>query len=297
MAVRKLEKVDKSLARLKRVSDLFVEGKEVVLQEDPVVMVWVNKLNSFEDDEARRDGLAFRSLQMIQIERSDGEHPAVASLVADYESNDRQGRADILANLYSQEDLLHAMDEVDSTEKWQERGELIRRGELLDGANLDVESSQALVEESAAYFKEVQTELERRTKERSQEFVRMPEPSLRDDFLKKAAETVSISTFIRERDVTSIYYALRNCESSVPGSHGSCAHERLLEAREQVLDLPDGLVKAVQSALEELDISPREAGNSDAPTPSSGQSEQPSEQEESPASTPMVTSLASLPLR
>lgn len=289
-------RLDPSLMRLKRVSDLFVEGRELVLQDDPLVMVWVHKLNSFEDEDARQDGLSFRSIRLLNIEKTGDDHPAVAPLMLEFEAADHEGRAEMLANLYSQDDLVGAMDDVDSEERWQDRSEMLRRSDALETVTTDDEK-QNLLDEMKEYFEAIQEELKKRTKTRQNEFRGYPEPELRDEFRKKAAEAVTLNDFIAERDITTIFYALRDCEATSMGDHAGCSHKRLLEDREQVRDLPEGLLSKVKEALGSIEVNVREAGNSDAPQPSSGQSEQPSEEEASEDSSQTVMSIASLPQR
>ena len=292
---RKL-RLDPSLMRLKRVSDLFVSGKELVLQEDPLVMVWVHKLNSFEEEDARQDGLAYRSVRLLSIEKDGDQHPAIASLMLEFEAADHDTRSEMLANLYSQDDLVAAMDDVDTEERWQDRSEMLRRRDVIETVASD-EDKQNLVDEMKEYFEEIQKNLKRRTDERQYEFRAYSEEALRKEFRKKAAEAVTLSDFISERDITTIFYALRDCESDTPGDHSNCTHKRLLDDRDQVRDLPEELLEKVQAALASIEVNPREAGNSDAPQPSSGQSEQHSEEEASQDSSPSVMSVASLPLR
>lgn len=297
MAVKLASKQDKAevaLLRLKRVSDLFVEGTEVVLSEDPFVMVWVNKLNSFEDDEARKDGLAFRSLAQLHIEREGDFHPAIAGYVAEFESGTQEERAKRLADLHSQEDLIAAMNEVDGREEWQEKGDMLRRGELIADTG-DVEAQTAVAAQTLKYFEEIQTELEKRNADRVSELKGIPEEEMAKQFRKKAVEVVTLDDFVRARDITTVFFALRHCDASKPGNHSKCKHERLLEDRSQVETLPEGLVTQVKEALDNTDVNPREAGNSDAPTPSSESSEQPNEPEESQPSIRQVTSSVSLP--
>lgn len=288
--------LDQSLVRFKRVSDLFVDGTEVVLQEDPLVMVWVHKLNSFEDEEARRDGLAYRSLMLLQIERQGEDHSEISQFMMEYEAADHEGKAELLANLYSQEDLVLAIDDTDAEERWQDRGEMLRRRETLEEL-LEEDEKKTLLEEMQEYFNEIQEAMKRRTKERQNEFRAYDESRLRKEFRKKAAEAVTLNYFIQERDITMIYYALRDCEATRRGDHSNCSHKRLLDDREQVRDLPEELITKIKDAMDNVEVNPREAGNSDAPQPSSGLSEQPSEEEESKDSSPKVMSVASLPRR
>jgi hypothetical protein len=60
--------------RLRRVTDLFVEGRTLYLgndDENKPVLVWVNKLNSFEVEESRRDAVSARGLRLLELEKEE----------------------------------------------------------------------------------------------------------------------------------------------------------------------------------------------------------------------------------
>jgi hypothetical protein len=64
------------MSLLDRVTDLWVEGTTVYLGEDPQgpLCLWVNTLNSFQHDDARRDGQAAQHSLSRQLR--DETHPA-----------------------------------------------------------------------------------------------------------------------------------------------------------------------------------------------------------------------------
>ena len=59
--------------RLRRITDLFEEGVVVPLGEDldGPILLWVNKLNSFQVEEARRDGVARRGMRLAELGKPD----------------------------------------------------------------------------------------------------------------------------------------------------------------------------------------------------------------------------------
>src|SRR3954466_13668623 len=70
--------------RLRRITELFEEGVVVALGEDTTgpILVWVNKLNSFQTEEARRDGIARRGMRLAALGRLDTpERAAITSEV------------------------------------------------------------------------------------------------------------------------------------------------------------------------------------------------------------------------
>src|SRR6185295_19101865 len=112
-------------------------------------------------------------------------------------------------------------------------------------------------------------------------------------YVKVWVEMEGISAFEEERWATLLYYAVRDCAGRVPKDgtvadvdHSKCTHPRLLEAKREVRELPDGFREMVEPVLRESLMNQAEAGNSAAPTSSSGSSEQHDAEAKSEASTP-----------
>ena len=121
------------LDRLRRVTDLFVEGTEMPLgmddQNKPVV-VWVNKLNSFEVEEARRDAVAARGLRLLELEKEDNpERQAMLSQVGRW-SDDRLREARV--DQQSDELYLAVVNDLEADEEWGEKIGMLRRLPQLD---------------------------------------------------------------------------------------------------------------------------------------------------------------------
>ena len=114
------------------------------------------------------------------------------------------------------------------------------------------------------------------------------------EFLERWRQRISLDEFMEERRVTELYYALRVCQATRDGGtydHTPCDHrQRALAAREQVRGLPEQVLTKAIEAIDGLNVTPREAGNSVAPVSSSAPSEQPNVPEDSTPSIPEATS-------
>ena len=109
----------------------------------------------------------------------------------------------------------------------------------------------------------------------------------------------TLDVFVQERRTTQLYLSLRQCQATDLSTdvgthdwdHSGCDHSRrLLPTRAAVRSLPDSVVEKVTSAIDQVTMSPRTAGNSDAPGSSSASSElQNDPAEASSPSTPEVT--------
>src|SRR5574337_1456016 len=117
-----------ALERIKRVTDLFQEGQELYLGDDDAgkpVVIWINKLNSFEDDECRRDGLAMRSEKLLELSDPDNAEMATAEQAAAKLDNDTL--IDRIVDQHFDEDYFAALDDADLDKEWREKKEYLER--------------------------------------------------------------------------------------------------------------------------------------------------------------------------
>lgn len=287
------------LAKFHRVTDLFIEGKEVVLDEtgEEPVLVWVNKLNSFEQDEARRDGNVGRARATLALD--DPDSPETQSFEGSLGQAAKEVLIRALVQLRTNEFYVAALDDIRTEDEWRDKIDLIERGPQLAADRPDdpSEEEQARFDELMVKYDERVVELsERRAEEYRQEIAQEDEKELKKRYLSSYRESVGTSGFLTEYRVSELYFALRDCRATKRDENGRWDHtdcgghrDRLLEARSDVKEMPDALLALVRDALTDLAMTPRDAGNSDAPASSSASSELPSEAADSTPSTPAAT--------
>jgi hypothetical protein len=287
--------------RLRRITDLFEEGVVVPLGEDldGPILLWVNKLNSFQVEEARRDGVARRGMRLADLGKPD--NPERAAMLSEVEQMTLDEVRQAWTKQQAEEQYLTALDDVDSDPEWREKLDVIRRmPTLLDeaGAAPDDPRRQELRDLQRNYYAaiaEAQKSLQDQTFKDSEGAER---EKLTKEFMERWRQRISLDEFMEERRVTELYFALRVCQATRDGNtydHAPCDHsQRALEAREQVRGLPEQVIEKSIEALDQLNVTPRDAGNSDAPVSSSAPSEQPSVPEDSTPSTPEAISNGSL---
>jgi hypothetical protein len=290
------DKEEESVDRLRRMTDLFVEGKELNLGDDEAgtpVLLWINKLNSFEDDEARRDGMAARTARMLELQ--DEENPemrVVRTQMARWDADEMVVR--VAAQKY-EEDYLAAVDDVEATEEWAGRMDFLRRGDTLnDDAKLpeDDPRREQFEKLDADYMVAINAATDKRQLDRRRVLSDLSRSELEDMYTDSLTQRLGIEVFLQERRVTEIFYATRDCVATITDGvfdHKGCDHQRLLPDRKSVRDLPSNVIARVVETLDELTMDRRTAGNSDAPVTSSESSEQPKQVEELPLSIPEVT--------
>ena len=286
------------LDRLRRVTDLFVEGQELFLgmddRQEPVV-VWVNKLNSFEVEEARRDAVAARGLRLLELEREDGpERQAMLSQIGRWSDERlRQARVEQQAD----ELYLQVINDLEAEEEWGEKIGMLRRlPQLLQDENADQDDPRRkqLDELNGEYLTELRERLEKAQKSKLREFEDHDRETLVADFMESWRNRLSLDEYMQEKRRTELYFALRDCKATrvtfdggERWDHSRCHHtERLVPSRAEISTLPEGVISQAIDVMDGVTVPQREAGNSDAPANSSGSSEQSSAAEE--ASIPSI---------
>ena len=284
--------------KLRRVTDLFVEGTELPLGADDSgapVLVWVQKLNSFEVEEARRDGVAQRGLRLLELsDESKPELQAQRHLVAKMADHElRQARVAQMGD----EIYLRVMNDIEADEQWVEKLGVIRRLPqlLLDaGAPADDPRQAQLDDLNREYVATVQERITKANRDALVDLEDLSRKDLEADFIEHWRQRLTLDDFIAERRKTEIFLAMRECSAVNEGgkwNHAECDHtQRLVDERSDVHTLPEGLLSRVVQILDGITVPNRESGNSGAPASSSVSSEPTSAAEATSApSTPAAT--------
>src|SRR3954465_15752048 len=113
--------------RLRRITDLFEEGVVVPLGVDQTgdLLLWVNKLNSFQTEEARRDGIARRGMRLAELGKPDT--PERAAIASEIEQMSIEDLRLAWGNLQIEELYLAALNDVEAEPEWREKLDTIRR--------------------------------------------------------------------------------------------------------------------------------------------------------------------------
>lgn len=285
-----------SLDRIRRVTDLFVEGQELFLGMDDNqrdVIVWVKKLNSFEVEEARRDGVAARGLRLLELNKEDSPERMALQMQMDRWTDDQL--REYRVGQQGDEIYLDAINDLEADENWGERVQMIRRmPQLLKDENApeDDPRRKQLDEANSEYLTEIQTRVTKLRDTKLADLKGSTREDLEAEYFEAWASRASLDEFMGERRITEIFIALRDCKATKDGprwNHSGCEHERLLNARSQVRELPEQVLEKISNLLEGITIPQREAGNSAAPANSSASSEPQSAAEvQSTGSTPDV---------
>lgn len=289
------------MERFARVTDLFQEGTEVYVGDDPEtdkpLVIWVNKLNSFETEEARADGNVRRSERMAALGKTDSiERMSVETQMGLW---DDETLAANYVSFSEQDVFMKALDDLETDPDMRERIERLRRlpEQMAEqGADADDPRHEALAEDQQAYLQAIDKATRLRLRDLTDEALAMGREKLEKAYFVTWVERQTLDYFMAEHRKTQIFFAMRRCEaedvSTVPGKrvwdHGNCDHSlRALKDRSAVRGLPDQITQRVIDAIDAMRVSPRQAGKSDAPPSSSDSSGQ--------SSTPEAASMPSSP--
>lgn len=292
--------------RLRRVTDLFIEGTERYLGNDEhgkPTLIWVNKLNSFETEEARRDGMVRRGERIMQLAKEDS--PERLALAANVDNWSMSELAEARLGQVTEEIYMQVLNDLEAEKEWQERLAMIRRlPTLLDDQNAPPDDPRRtqLEDLMTEYLQEIARRQTALQQERLAELAEMEREALEAAFYDGWRQRASLDEYMAEKAITELFYAIRDCVATERGQdpdgkrlwdHTDCNHaQRLMDQRSQVRALPERVIEIAQDALESINVTQREAGNLAAPASSSGSSEQPSEAGASTVSIPEETSPA-----
>lgn len=275
------------LSALAHVTDLFVEGKELVIRplpeaEDgpPAVLVWVNKLNTFERDEARRAAAVARARTILAI-REQG-NPEKVLYDANVAALDPAGLREALLDVKVQERRMKALNAVRVDPEWAERYGIALEGK---GDNLPPEELGTIVKAQQDLLDEMDRRSQQYRDDEERDLLALDEATLREKHLDAWLETQGMNSFGTELRRQQVFHALRACQATKKvddhWDHSECDHsKRLCDTPAEVDRVPDTLIDGTLALLNALTVPDddarfsAEAEVSSAPSPSSEKAEE-----------------------
>lgn len=279
---------------LRRITELFIEGTECVLDENEPVLVWVNKLNPFEIDEARKDGQSARTRFTLALEDPRSEE----SQLFDLQASRVEDEAIVLGLAASKrnEDMVAANEDLRADPEWADKVNLLDRADEQIGTRPPGDPERDTVDRvMAEYWAELDERVEAKRAERVADFKSLPREELRAKYRKEWIEQRGNDAFLMEFRITELFFCLRECKATARDDNGRWQHtlcdhrQKLLDDRAQVRSLPEGLVNTVRPILNTLAVEDRTAKDLGGGSKSSDSSQPPNAQEDSPVSTPAAT--------
>jgi hypothetical protein len=279
-------------AKYRRLTELYVQGTEVVLKDGSVI--WVQVLNPFEKDEATHDAQLARARMVMAIKEGDEREKVIGA----YRTDGREVSVEKLAEVRSTSEIGKIVDEIAADPEWKERVEIMDRSDDIMALPLEDEERKVLTKINEDYIAEV---VDRQKAEYEYQVDRLTKMS-EEDFIEEYADawTDKRATAVAraEYQLTELWYAARACEG-VKGEDGTWNHDaceshslRVFDTKKDARDIPEDLQTLLYDAIAGLNMSVRDARFSDRQGSSSGSSPLPSEAAESTPSIPTATLVA-----
>ena len=281
--------------RLAKLTDLFEEGAVAPLKtsDGTEVVVWLNKLSPFENEQAAHEGRIARARIMLAIKEIGTPEADLFRLASEGASIESVINA--LLTDKDNERTVGVIRDIRADKKWKDRLETLEwSSEQLIGRADDDPEVKVIAKVLADYQAEIAKRTDRLRNQMRIELAAMPEDRLRQMHRESYAEQQGLNAFMREQSRSQIYYSMRMCEATRDANgrwqHKECDHsQRWLDDRSEVDQLPESLLDQVQRAYDELNMNPEVARFLGGPASSSeshGPSRPPEESKESgPAET------------
>ena len=279
-----------SKSRLKRLTDLFADGRAVPLPDGSYL--WVQVLNAFERDECLSDAQVARARLVLALKAKGDERMKVEARLLEHGAD---ALIDELASVKLDMRVTDIFGELQSDPEWKERLNIIMRNDPEQAARPQTPEEEALVEkindEVMAEFRKRQDD-ERDYQRRH--FSRMSRDELIDSYVDAWLDRRGSELATAEYALTEMWFATRFCDATGELDaldHSACEghRDRVFETKADARSAPDRLQAAIQEALRALAMEGTDPKDSGSATSSSDSSHQPSAAEESTPSTSTET--------
>lgn len=269
-------------SRYKRLTDLGVRGIE--LRPDPdTPLVYIQKLNSFEMEESRRDAQVARSRVVMALRKEDGDEMlAMRDMVTRLE---KARLVEGIVGSHYTRNVGVASNAIYADPTWHERLD------IMDRTNRDTvpDDEKAVLDKiNGEYLDELTARVKVLEEDERERLTNDPDEALHTEYIETFVETRASATFMREMRYQEVLFGVRMCDAEGdmgPWDHTPCQHERLYEDVEEVRALSDELLAAYGRAFDQVNVPGRQAKGSASRQASSEPSRPPSVEEASAPST------------
>lgn len=283
-----------SRSKYRRLTELYVQGKEIVLKDGS--LLWAQVLNPFEKDEATHDAQLARARMVMAIKEGDEREKVIAA----FQSDGRAVSVEKLADVKAQSEIAKIVDEIAADPEWSERVEIMDRSDDIMSRPLEDAERDLLAKINEEYIKEVVDRQRAEYEYQVDRFEKMSEEDFIEEYCDAWMERRAADVARSEYQLSERWYAIRACEGVVTEdgtyNHDACESHKLqlFDTKLEARDIPEDLQTLLDDSLAALNMSVRDARFSDRQGSSSDSSPLPSEAAESTPSTPTET-LASVP--
>lgn len=277
--------------RLRRITDLFVRGREVELPDGSCL--WIQAINSYERDECVSDAQVARSRMVLALKQDGSERLKIEARLAE------RGRAVLEADLVSvkvDEKYPQIVAALEDDPDWTERANIIRRTDFAEAAlPADPAERDYLAKVSQEWNDEIQRRLDDERAWLVNHYHRCDDATFMDEYLDAWLDRRGGDSAAAEYSLTEMWYATRYCDANKTDDgtwdHARCnGHPtRVFDSKNDARSAPDELQRLIRNALLDLLMAGRDPKGSANPRNSSDSSPTPNEAAESTPSTSTET--------
>lgn len=255
-----------SRSKYRKLPDLFVQGAELVF-EDGTVM-WLQVMNPFEVDEARKDAQTARarfSLAMKEI--GTPEYDQVRASFSDRGSDEI---VDELVEGKQSEIFVKASNDIETDPEWKDKLDIIQRSDDILALPEDDPEHMLLAQVNAEWVAEVQRRIKDDSEYERESLDKLGFDQLLEEYMKEWVDRRGSARALVAYNVTETFYACRACDAApdeeglfTKESHAGCNghRERVFEQKDDIRSLPEELLVKIRESLDNLQMSIREAKN------------------------------------
>lgn len=276
-----------SRSKYRRIPDLYVQGTEVELKDGTTM--WMQTLNPFEMDEARHDAQVARSRIVLALKEFGSDE--LAKVKATLLTQGRERAIDTLVDDQAADILVKATETIANDPDWKERLELAERQEEILARPESDEERKLLLKINEEYVRDVEKIIADEREYMSLKYSSLTDEEMLEEYCRLYIDRRGTELAVAEHRLTEVWYAARCCEG-VKDEDGVWSHDaceghvlKVFETKGEIVTLPEDLQQLLFGTMAALNMTVREAKNSDRQSSSSESSPQPSAEEASTAST------------
>lgn len=276
--------------KLRQVVDLYTTGAVTVLRDG--TPVWVQPLNPFEADTARNEAQIAKTRMSLAIREFGSEEQERVRMY--FFTDGLDGARQRLVEAKVTERTPRIFEAIRNDPEWTERLQIIDRGAEMTADPLEEEEKQLLLKITNEYALDLGKRIEDERKFQTEVYNGYDEDALWSEYLQWFIDRRAGERMMSEFRMHQVLYGVRWCEGVLDGDkwdHSACnGHtEPVFASKEEIRNSPEALLDVLFAACDDVDMSARDAKNSDRQESSYDSSPLPSGEAESTASTPTET--------
>jgi hypothetical protein len=277
-------------SRYQRLEALYRRGK--VLEFPDGTLMWIQVMNPLEADDVREEAKTAKARLVLALREVGSDEQAKA--LYDFSLLPKASAVDQIVQSQQTRWLAQADEKLRDDPEWKERLEILDRNQALAGRVPEASERELLQRITEDYLREVYRRVGEDADFERERLMQGDEAEVRERWLELYREHRGDEAAFKEHQTSAAWIGARVCDATPAGEgrwdHSACDHDlRVYEAKLDFRKAPLEVQGKILEALGDLNISLRDAKNSDSAETSSDSSALQDPPEESTPSTPTET--------